>query len=227
VRSVPYGEADVVVTLFTEHYGIVAAMARGARHFRKGAPRSLEPMHTLLVDLAESPSSDLLSIRAASIDTPRRLLTSDLARLDAAGLALRWVRVGLPPRTAEPEAWQAIIHLLDALDDASPPAPPSALSAAFGLRLLRILGYELTLDSCIACGRPCAPGRSAYVDPNRGGIVCRSCGGHGVLLPGDVRERLAAATASLSETVVLSDVATIRHLIDEVLRSHLGLSGSP
>lgn len=227
MRLVPYAEADLVVTLFTEHFGIVSAMARGARNFRKGAPRSLEPMHTLSIDLAESPSSDLLSVRAVSLDTPRLRLTADLARLEAAGLALRWARVGLPPRTPEPEAWQSIVQLLDALDAAEPPAPPSALTAAFGLRLVRILGYELTLDACVACGRPCDPGRSAYVDPARGGIVCRRCGGHGVLLPADVRERLAAATALASETVALSDVATIRHLIDEVLRSHLGVSGTP
>ncbi len=225
MRSVPYAEADAIVTLFTQRFGVVAALARRARVFRKGAPLCLEPIHTLRVELAESPSSELLALRASSLETPRRRLTEDLSRMEAAGLALRWLRLGLPPRTSEPEAWAELVGLLDSLDVACLAAPAAALVAGFGLRLLRLLGYELSLHACVVCGKPCDPDRSSHVDPVRGGIVCRACGGHGAVLAGAVRARLAAATASADALVQEGDVAEVRVLIDDVLRAHLGVGG--
>jgi DNA repair protein RecO (recombination protein O) len=219
VRFVPYGEHDAVVTLFTEQLGTVAALARGARSVRRRGSACFEPMHTLDVTLRERSAQGLLAVVSSRIAVPRMHLLGELARMQAAGSALRWVRKAAPARTAEPLLWAEIVALLDALDASCLSTTPAVLLATAGLRVLRHLGYGLNLSACVSCGRACAPGRPAHVDAPRGGLVCRRCGGAGFLLSGDARARLAAAAAGAG-VLASEDARAALDLVDLALLAH-------
>ena len=223
LRSLPYGEADQVVTVFTQQLGVVSVLSRGARQFRRGAPSALEPMHTLQLELTERAGAELLGMRSASIAAPRLHLTRDLDRMQAAGRALRWLRRSLPPRTPEPEAWSEIHWLLYELDRPLLPRASGLLLADFGVTLTAALGYALNLRSCVVCGRQADPGKSAFLDSSLGGIVCRSCGGRGLLLPADTRARLIALYGGERGALVEQDVAVAIELIESTLRAHMGI----
>src|SRR3954462_5472084 len=91
VRSVPFGEADLMVTFFTEARGIVSAAARSARRSQRRFP-ALEPMHLLRVGLEDRPGADVGMLVESSIVRARIGIMASLARMEAAGQALRWVR---------------------------------------------------------------------------------------------------------------------------------------
>jgi DNA repair protein RecO (recombination protein O) len=224
---VPYGESDAVVTLFTEVLGKVAAMARGARKSKRRFSAALEPMHTVQVTLDERPAVELYGLREAVVVTPRTHILADLDRMNAAGKALRWARGGSPNRTREEDVWVELETLLDRLDDPRDPLPPETHLAASGLRLLRHFGYGLELDACVRCGRACDPGRSAYIDPIAGGLICTSCGGghspHHHLVDAATRARLSAAAAGRDAALVPVDTAVASRLVDEALAGHAGL----
>jgi len=224
---VPYGEADAIVTLFTEKVGKVSALARAARKSRRRFAAALEPMHALTVTLDEREGAELLALREATVSRARAHLLGDLDRLSAAGQALRWVRAGSPPRTAEPEVWAELSALLDRLDDATDTLPPATHLAASGLRLLRYLGYGLELDSCVRCARVCEPGRAAHVAAAQGGLICQACGGgqspvhH--LVDGPTRRRLSAAARGRDAALEPRDTALALQLVDEALEAHAGV----
>lgn len=186
----------------------------------------LEPMHTLRVQLGERAGAELFSLKASSIHGPRLTLTGDLDRLQAAGRALRWLRLAVPARTPEPETWMEITRLLDRLDVPGPLSPMRPV-AEFGITLVGAMGFALTLGRCVLCARPCDPGRSAYVDPARGGLVCRRCGGGGTLLPGPARQRIAQAGMGSRGVLVDDDVPVAIELVEAVLRSHVGVDPGP
>jgi len=224
---VHYGEADAVVTFFTESIGKVAALARCARKSKRRFAGSLESMHTIRVTLEERPGAELASLREAAVDKPRSRILGDLDRLNAAGQALRWVRAGSPLRTREPLVWAELESLLDRLDDLEDPLPAETHLAASGLRLLKHFGYGLELDGCARCGKTCDPKRSAYVDATAGGLVCQSCGGgrstvHHLVDPA-TRARLAAAAAGRDAALRAEDTEIARKLVDEALASHAGV----
>jgi len=210
----------VVATFFSEAEGLVAAMARGVRRMRKGASAPLEPMHTLVLDLGERRREALMRLVGVSVARPRTRLVGDLVRLEAAGRALRWVRETAPPRTPEPQVWRELIGLLDDLDQPVLSEPCSALLAAAGLRLLRAVGYGLELERCVGCGRPCPAGQSSCVDPARGGLVCRACGGAAVVLTAETRARMSAALRGDRSAFVGSDCEVVLGLVDQALRVH-------
>jgi DNA repair protein RecO (recombination protein O) len=227
VRVVAYGEADLIVTLFTEALGKVSAMARGARRGARRLAGGLEPMHLLSVVLDERPGAELVTLREVAISRVRGHLTADLARMEAAGQALRWVRAGSPARTPEPEVWAELEALLDRLDDPRDTLPPATHLAASGLRLLRAFGYGLELSSCVRCGRRCDEERSAFVDAPAGGLLCQACGGGQKpvhqRLDAATRKRLADASAGRDAALLPQDTATASRLIADALAAHAGV----
>lgn len=218
VRSAPFGDADVIVTFLTEARGVVSAVARSARKSAKRFP-ALEPMHLLRVGLEERTGADLLSLAESAIVRPRLGIVQDLERLEAAGAALRWARRAAPPHTPEPALWQEINAFLDQLD-APGARSPRALLAGAGLRLLSAIGWGLELARCVRCGRACEPGASACLDAAEGGLICRACGGARLLLRGERREKLLAASLGEESSLDAEDVRVALEIVDAALAAH-------
>lgn len=217
LRRISYGESDLVVSLFTEALGRVSALARGARKSTKRFGGSLEPFHTLRVRVEERPSADLSMLVEASLEVPRARLTESLERMDAAGHALGWVRRTSPPSTPEPAVWRELASLLDDLEAGA--SPPRRALAEHGLRLLGAYGWGLDLAQCVRCGKPCTPGRAAMLDIERGGLVCRACGGAPLTLSGAARARIADAQSGVSP-LANDDVDLALDVIERAFSAH-------
>ncbi len=224
VRSVPYGEADVIATFFTRESGKIPAIVRGARRSSKRFGGALEPIHELVVSL-EDKGRELCLLKEARIQRPRAGIATSLEAMEAAGQALRWVRHLCPARTPEPAAWRSLEEVLDALDALDAKAGQTANEARrhvaiFGVRLLTDMGYALELDRCIRCGRTCPDGRSAFVDATGGGLVCTSCGGARRTISGELRA--LASRAQRGELVELTWEAAgeLIDIIEEAMAAH-------
>jgi len=221
VRRVPIGEADVIVTLFTEAKGIVSAVARSGR---KPGQRlaGLEPIHLLRVSLEERENRDLAVLAEATIATPRLHVLGTLERMEAAGRALRWVRDVAPPGTREPGLFVTLNELLDALDSTESACLPEIKLATAGLRLLAEMGFGLVLDRCVRCNRPCPRDAPACLEASAGGLVCRACGGARLVVRKDLRARLESATAGDDAALLGEDARIVVDLVESVMRAHTG-----
>lgn len=218
VRRVPVGDADVIVTLFTEARGILSAVARSARKPTKRLA-ALEPMHLLRVSLDERDHQDLAILVETAIAHPRLHLVETLAPMEAAGRALRWIRTVTPPGTREPALFATLNELLDALNDPSRGTADTQLATG-GLRILADIGFALVLDRCVRCGRPCPLDAPACLDPSFGGLVCRACGGARMVVRADLRARIDAAAAGDNQAMREEDARIVIDLVDAVMTAH-------
>jgi DNA repair protein RecO (recombination protein O) len=238
LRTVAYGESDVIATLFTEAEGKLGVMVRGGRKSTKRVGGALEPFHTLEARIDDR-GGELATLREARIVKVRAGIVESLEAIDAAGMALRWVRHVCPPRTREPEAWETLGELLDALDASRGAGAPRVALARAGLRLLADVGYALDLQRCIQCGKACPEQRSSRVDPARGGLVCSACGGARVgrsaaplesgrtgghlVLSADLRAKaLAAARADDAPSMTAADADALLAVVDAAMAAHAG-----
>ena len=155
VRSVAYGEADIIATFFTETDGKLSAIVRGARRSTKRFGGALEPIHELFIVLDDK-GKELCVLKEARIVRPREGIVSDLDLMDAAGRALRWVRHLCPARTPEPSAWDSLRALLDVLDAQFPAAP-----APRGLRARAPRRRRATRSTSSAASAAESPARKA------------------------------------------------------------------
>lgn len=229
VRAVNVGESDVIATLITEQVGKVSAIARGAR---KGSGRlggAIEALHTIAV-LLEDKGAELTVLKEARIVRARPQIATNLEAFEAAGVALRWARHSFPPRTREPQGWHVLVELLDALEGGV--ADCRIELARAGLAMLAAVGYAIELERCVVCGRKCPTARAACVDPARGGLVCRSCGGASTVL--SPQTRLAAQNlmarprtesdlpAAQGPPVTRTQAEAILALVDRAMGAHAG-----
>jgi DNA repair protein RecO (recombination protein O) len=219
VRTVEVGEADVIATLVTEQVGKVSAIVRGARKGSRRVGGALEPVHTIAV-LLEDRGVELTTLKESRIVRTRAGVVSRLESLDAAGVALRWVRHLFPPRTPEPEGWRVLVGLLDELD--RPDSEPRRELARAGLALLSAVGYAIDLERCVVCGRPCPEAKAACVDPARGGLVCRACGGATAVLLPDTRAAARALASGASQGVTASQAESLLQIVDRGMAAHAG-----
>jgi DNA repair protein RecO (recombination protein O) len=223
LSKVDYGESDQVLTLFTDRFGRVSALARGARRSQRRFGGALDAMHTLKLELDDRRTGELMILREATLEVPRTRLVSNLELLEAAGRALAWIRKGAPGRAADSDAFVALTTLLDRLNDREAIANPAQITGEFALYLLTTLGFGLDFRACVRCGRKPRDGQAAMIDPERGGLLCRSCGGARIKLDGPCRMRLARAGDGEVGVLLEADAGDAIELGERALFAHVGI----
>jgi DNA repair protein RecO (recombination protein O) len=172
LRTVDYGEADRVVTLFSRERGKVSAFARGARASRRRFGGALEPFTLVRAEAKERRGTDLLALDSVAVERGFGGIRGDLARIACASyacdLARELVREGEP----HDDLFALLAAYLALLDVA--PARPSALRA-LELGALAAVGLMPRLDACARCGSALDSDVVLPFDPAHGGTLCTRC----------------------------------------------------
>jgi len=221
LRSVPYGESDKILTLFTRERGKLGAIARAALRSRKRFGGALEPFALLDVALVPRAGAELVRLDRAEVVRPNAGIATDLVRMGQAATALELARELLPPEQAEPALFDALAAFLATLDAAG--ATTEGL-IAFELVALEHAGLAPRFDQCGVCGKPLPPGKAARFDPRRGGIVCRADGGGPVTLSGRAVEALARLARGEPARLPPKEVAVAAEALRSLTEWHLGRS---
>jgi DNA repair protein RecO (recombination protein O) len=224
LRRTDFGDSDLVLLVFTDLIGIVSVLARGARKSQRRFAGGIEPFHQLSMLLAEPASGDLYGLREARIMLPRLNLVSNLSAMNTAARALAWLRQCLAIAAPEPEVFANVNALLEALNDNSQDKAQvaDARLCYFGLRLLCHLGWALELEHCVRCGRACPSQSASTLDPSRGGLICRNCGGARVRLTAELRLRMYRAAQGDTSALGGDDAAYALGIIEQALHYHSG-----
>ena len=136
---------------------------------------------------------ELAHLERVTVDRSFLNILRNLTAIGAAGAALAVIRERVPDHEPEPAVFDIAVRLLAALD-AGAPAEEALLF--LHIRVLALLGFAPTLDRCAHCGKNPPAGRSASFDAERGGIVCRACGGGRLVLSAGALRRWAMVQAN-------------------------------
>lgn len=228
LRSVVYGEADRIVTLWTERHGKVSLVARGARKSARRFAGALEPYAIVDAELALG-RGDLGRLAEARVVRAFPRVLASLERMSVAAAGLELVREAVPDREPDPRFMPLLERFFEVVEELP---PRDELRIAFTLRVLALVGLGPNLDSCGRCGRRAPEGKAALFDPALASVVCRACGGGSVHLSGALRARLGqCATRSWDVQAAEAwgpEVGAARDALDELLARHLShrLSGA-
>lgn len=225
LRKIEYAESDLIVQVITDSLGQISLLARAARASKRRYAGGIEPFHGLQLHLDEPSHGELFRLRDVQLEQPRFNLVGSWIALTVAGRALGWVRKTTVARTPEPAVFHACRSLLDRLDQSPPTGmlAGEALLCEFGLVLLSLLGWQLELERCVRCTRACPKDSAATLDPRRGGLVCRSCGGARHLLSANQRQRMIAASRGDGSSLETADADAVLDIVEETLLAHSGV----
>ncbi len=173
LRHRPYGEADLILTLYTPHYGKLSAMAKGVRRPASKRRGHLELFTRAKVMLARGRTFEQVT-DAQTLDANRGLRGEDLDGQEQVGIAYYLAEL-LDKTTEEGQENRAIWDLLtSSLRALSAGVSPAIVARHYELRLLGYLGYQPGLFDCAGCGEPLQPVTNAY-SIELGGVLCPEC----------------------------------------------------
>jgi DNA repair protein RecO (recombination protein O) len=222
LRSSPYGEADRVVSLLGRTTGRIGAIARGARKSqRRFVGMGLGALGE--ASFRERAGADLAWLERFEVIEGRLGLGTDLARMAHAGYVSELCDKLCAPHQPEVEVFDWLNRFLGHLETVG---ASSGRLRIFELGLLQRLGLGPAFTSCVACGRVDLADETVRLQPDRGGVLCATCGRKGTPLSPPVRRALVSLTGldldQAGDVRLDRDLnAACRNAIFELLSCHL------
>jgi DNA repair protein RecO (recombination protein O) len=170
LRAFDLGEADRIITLFTENRGLARAVAKGVRRTASKFGARLEPFTLLDAVLHQGRNLDTV-VQVETIHS-HAAIREDFAKYIYGEAMLEMIEKSLQENQNIPRLFPALCISLDVLEGEV--AEPRLLLAAFQLKVCALIGYHPHLDRCIHCGREVA-GERSWLDLIGGGIACSNC----------------------------------------------------
>src|SRR5438270_2297481 len=151
LKVVEFSETSCVVTLFTEDFGKVGALAKGARRPKGPFEGAIDLLALIRIVFLRKSSDSLDLLTEARLERRFRSAQRDLARLSA-GYYVAELLTELTER-GDPHAalFAAADEALQALDSGE---PVTETIVRFEMTALKEVGHLPSLAACVVCGRP-------------------------------------------------------------------------
>ena len=200
LRSWAYGESDKIVSFLTRDFGKIRGIAKGAKRSRRRFLNVLEPFTLVQLRFHQRSNSALAFVHACDWVCVFRDITRTLAKIAHASYL---VEITDELTRDGDDSLSLFDHLLDGLRFLEKNEASTEFITAFELTLLRLAGFQPTLEHCQRCGATPASGdgrengfspahpRSSTgsalahgrsngrwgFSPRDGGVLCRNCCG--------------------------------------------------
>jgi DNA repair protein RecO (recombination protein O) len=185
LRTVEFSETSLVVTLLTEDFGKISALAKGARRPKGPFEAALDLLAIARVVFLRKSSGSLDLLTEAKLERRFRAASRNLVALNAGFYIAELLRELTDEHDPHPELFRLAHATLVALDEHaacdrnSKPRSENHEIALHVLHLelggLRILGHLPSLEQCAGCGvSVTADGRVAF-GLVAGGVLCQRC----------------------------------------------------
>jgi DNA repair protein RecO (recombination protein O) len=172
LKSLSYGESDLIVTFYSREYGKLKGIAKGAKRSKKRFANVFEPFSLTSIIFSRKNRDMLAFIESCDIVDHYASIRQDLEKTLTACYFMDLIDHFSPEGKASEELFALLTDYLSMLtrDNIS-----DAMIRFFEMRLLKISGFEPSLSACIRCKTPVTNGSYYYFYPQEGGIACASC----------------------------------------------------
>ena len=193
LRTWPFLEADLLVSLFTREQGRIKGVARHALRSRRRFGGGLEPMTYVRASYAERPrqpiGQELVRLDAFEILSSPLSQPVDYARTAALQLLAETLEQALPDQAPDDPIFRLVLSVLEELRVDRVWLPV----LYFALWMNRLMGWMPELGHCVVCGEYLR-GRTLYYSTTSDGITCADDRRPGSL-------PLSAESAALAERI--------------------------
>lgn len=171
IKRQDFSEADRILTIFTERFGKVKALAKSVRKISAKLAGSLEPY--MLVDLQLHEGKTFYIVTGASIVEDFPSIHEDLEKAASAFYLGELIDKFESEDHKTPAVFELMMETLKMMDRGEQ-QQNKLLLRAFEIRLLHLAGYLGDLSECLHCKSEIKPGLNAW-DGEDGGIICIDC----------------------------------------------------
>lgn len=185
LRTWPFHEADLLVSLFTRDQGKVKGVARHAMKSRRRFGGALEPATHVRAHYTERPRQELVRLDQFEILWSPLTAPIDYLRTAALQLVTEVLEEAMPDLAADDNIYRLALTVLTSINSGCPTSGFSDVGLQdargsqqiylpviyFCLWMNRLMGWMPELGHCAACGLDLR-GQTVYWSPTADGVTC-------------------------------------------------------
>lgn len=168
IKQINFGEADRILTILTERFGKIKAIAKGIRKIKSHMGGSLEPFLLTDLQLHEGKTFYIVTGTLIAKDFPH--VHSDLRKMAKAFFLGELVDKFLEEKQKADEIFELFLSALNEVDQGL----PGPLIQAFELKIIEASGFMPELHNCVHCKEKITASNNFW-DELEGGVICQSC----------------------------------------------------
>lgn len=167
LRTYPFHEADLLVTLFTRAEGKVRGVAKSAKRSKRRFGGALEPLTYVIAHWEDKPKQELARLDSCDIISSPLASEVSYPRLVALSYVAEVIDQLLPDREPSDDIFRLALSVINQMRADSFWMPLTY----FDLWIVRLIGLMPDLTQCSACGE-ILNGHRAYFHPLADGLLC-------------------------------------------------------
>jgi len=196
IHSINYGESDKIVTFFTQDFGKLKGIAKGARRSKKRFQNALDLFSHIRLIFFDREGMGLVRAQGSDILNSFPKIRENLKKIIYGTYFLEMVNEMAGDREAHAEAFDLLLSFLMTLEEGQPQEEQLRM---FEIRMLSLFGYRPNLKRCPLCkkdweGLKETP--AVFFSIEKGTMLCGGCS-----KPADHLIPLSLGTARLIEGV--------------------------
>lgn len=167
LRTWPFQESDLLVSLMTRDMGKVRGVARAALKSRRRFGGALEPMTLVRAAYTAKPRQELVRLEQFEVISSPLARPVDYLRAAALAFYAEVLESVLPDHDPQDAIFRLVLAVLDETEMGACWMPLTY----FALWIMRLVGWMPEMDRCVECGQPFA-GEAAWFHPMADGLYC-------------------------------------------------------
>ena len=183
LRTIPFGEADLIVTYLTLDFGLMKAFAKSPRKVKSRFGSSLEPLTCSKISFWGKEDASLPRLTQSDIINPFQSLRERLECFLRVSEIAELTANFLPEGEANKKIYTLLLNTLKTMEK---DCGADLNVILYKIRFLDLAGFSPRLNGCARCGKS---GFIFYI--SHGSIICADCDADSVshvkLSPGSVK----------------------------------------
>ncbi len=218
LRALSYGEADRIITLYSQDFGKIKGFAKGAKRSQKRFGNTLEIGSYISASFFEKETTDLVRLGHCDLIRPFTGLRGDIKRLAWASYLIELIESLTAERIQNKALFRLLVFFLNLIDKET---LREEILRVFEVRLFSLVGYEPQFHSCRRCQRELAD-EKIFFSAQEGGVLCFSCTEAKSGLPSISLGTIK--TLHLAQTLPLEKIGRISFSLQSIKESEVVLS---
>jgi DNA repair protein RecO (recombination protein O) len=169
---IDYGEADRIVTFYTDKIGKLKGIAKGARRSKKRFSNSIELFSQSKIIFSRNNKEGLALIENCDVINHYPAIRENLESTMAASYLTDLTNRFTVEEKRNKELFGLIGNFLELIENGN---DLEKIMRFFEIRLLELSGYDPVLEKCVGCGTPLDRINTPFFNSRNGGIECPQC----------------------------------------------------
>ena len=170
IRHIPLGEADRLVTFFSEKFGKVRAIARGVRRYKSKMAGHLDTLNLVTISVGKGKGIDVI-IEVDTLNDYSKI-KGNLKNISLATYLSELVEGVSVEESPNETLFDMFVSTLDKIPDLD---TYKGVLRYFEIKLLEYSGFAPELNNCLECFQVLPPS-DHYFSNDSGGLICFTCG---------------------------------------------------